>query len=152
MTFLTNADLAPFATIDDAKAEAMITDAEAMAVLVAPCITSTEFSADLGKVAAVKALLRGAILRWHDAGSGAVTQQTAGPFSQTVDQSKARKAMFWPSEIQQLQTLCEDSSRGIFSIDTVGTRVQHSIGCSYRFGASYCSCGADIAGYPLYGV
>ena len=38
MAILTPADLAPFADIDPAKAEAMIEDAEAMAALAAPCI------------------------------------------------------------------------------------------------------------------
>lgn len=150
--FLTNADLAPFATISDDKADAMIADAEAMAVLVAPCLTATEFGSDPVNVNAVKAILRGAILRWNDAGSGAVVQQSAGPFSQTVDQSKIRKGMFYPSEIVQLQNLCGDTGRSAYSVDTVGTASQHSIGCSLRFGATFCSCGADIAGYPLYGV
>lgn len=154
MAFLTPADLEPFATIPAEKAAAMIADAEATATLVAPCITSAEFAADAVKLAGLKAILRGAILRWHDAGSGAVVQQAAGPFSQTVDQSKTRRGMFWPSEIEQLQALCRTAdSGGAFTIDTVGVGLNvHSIGCSLRFGANYCSCGADIAGYPIYGV
>ena len=153
MTFLTKADLTPFATIPDDKADAMIADAEAMAVMVAPCLGASDFAQDANKRAAVKAILRGAILRWHDSGSGAVVQQTAGPFSQTVDQSKVRKGMFWPSEIEQLQNLCKvATSGGAFSIDVLNFTTAHSDACSLNFGATYCSCGADIAGYPIYGV
>lgn len=151
--FLTNADLAPFATIDDDKAGAMIADAVAMAALVAPCILSNEVFTDLDKTAAVRAILRGAILRWNDAGTGAITQQSAGPFSQTLDQSKIRKGMFFPSEITQLQSICDSTgSGGAFAVDTVTSTAHHSLSCSFRFGATYCSCGSDIAGYPLWGV
>lgn len=37
-------DLAPFAEIAEAKAQAMIADALAMAAVVAPCIAESEFS------------------------------------------------------------------------------------------------------------
>jgi len=102
MTFLTPEDLAPFATIDPVKAQAMIDDAEAMAVLAAPCITADGFA----HAAAVKALLRGAVLRWNEAGTGALQAQTAGPFGQTLDTRQERRGMFWPSEIAQLQAFC----------------------------------------------
>ena len=39
---------------------------------------------------------------------------------------------------------------GAFSIDTVGSSSTHLPWCSLNFGATYCSCGADIAGYPIY--
>ncbi len=42
---------------------------------------------------------------------------------------------------------------GAFSIDMVpGVGSIHDVACSLRFGATYCSCGADIAGKPIYGV
>ena len=101
------ADLAPFVPdIPEDKAEAMIADALAMAELVAPCITTDEFA----HAGAAKAILRAAILRWHDSGSGAVSQQVAGPFQQTLDTRTTRKSLFWPSEIDQLQNLCKESS------------------------------------------
>lgn len=38
-----------------------------------------------------------------------------------------------------------------FTIDTVGIGSGHAPWCSSQFfGANYCSCGADIAGYPIY--
>lgn len=95
-------DLTPFAVIEAVKAQAMIDDALALAVRVAPCILTVEFT----YAAAAKAILRGAILRWNDAGSGALSAQSAGPFGQTLDTRQVRKGMFWPSEIEQLQELC----------------------------------------------
>ena len=39
---------------------------------------------------------------------------------------------------------------GAFSIDTVGASTFHLSWCSASLGALYCSCGADIAGRPIY--
>lgn len=117
--FLTPADLAPFATIDAGKATAMIEDATAMAVGVAPCIAD---STESQLRAQVKAVLRAAILRWNDAGSGAKTtkQDTTGPFShqETYDTRTHRSGLFWPDEISTLQGLCTQARKRAFSIDT----------------------------------
>lgn len=120
--FLTTDDLAPFAPIADDKAEAMIEDAEAQAVLVAPCITS--LAPNDPKYAAVRAILRGAVLRWNDAGSGGVTtnQRMSGPYSemQVIDNTKQRRGAFWPSEIEQLQRICAgDPVRRAYAVDTM---------------------------------
>lgn len=132
--FLVPADLEPFAAdIDAVKAAAMIEDAEAMAVLTAPCLpdlltpaegeTLADAARREAKVAALRAILRGSILRWHETGTGAYQSQqtTVGPFGQqqTFDTRQARRGMFWPSEIEQLQALCSDRSTGrAFEIDT----------------------------------
>ncbi|MGW4124763.1 hypothetical protein [Nocardia sp. NPDC004711] len=151
-TFIGTGDLAPFATIATAQAEAMIDDAEAMAALAAPCITAADFP-DVKK-AAVKAILRAAILRWAEAGSGAVTTKTAGPFGQTIDTSQPRRSLFWPSEVNNLQSLCKPEGEGkAYSIDTTpGTAaVVHADICALNFGAQYCSCGAVLTqGLPLW--
>ena len=99
-------DLVPFADIPQAKAEAMIADAMAMASRVAPCLNDADFA----YTDAAKAILRGAILRWHESGTGAFQQQTAGPFGVQVDTRQARRGMFWPSEISDLQALCGSSA------------------------------------------
>jgi hypothetical protein len=147
---LTPEDLEPFADIDVAKASAMIDDAVAMAARVAPCILEPEFEHD----AAAKAILRGAVLRWNEAGQGAVTQRGAGPFQESIDTRTVRKTMFWPSEIADLQRLCaEQGSGGAFAVDTVPIRAEvHAETCDLRFGADQCSCGAVLAGFPLWGV
>lgn len=151
---LTNADdLAPFAEIDDAKAALMIADALARAALIAPCINDDDFAYE----AAAKAIIRGAILRWHDSGSGALTQEseTTGPFatSKTVDTRQGeRRSLFWPSEINDLERLCK-AFTGAYAVDTApGAGDAHSETCSLRFGADYCSCGVDVAGYPIYEI
>lgn len=115
-------DLVPFALIDDVKAEAMIEDALALAARIAPCILDPLFTYE----AAARAILRGAILRWNEAGSGAVSQQSAGPFAQTLDTRTQRRGMFWPSEIEQLQDLCKGpETSGAFSVDTAPTTVSY---------------------------
>ena len=144
---ITPADLAPFATIDEAKAEAMIADALARAAVIAPCITSEEFAYE----AAAKGIIRGAILRWNEAGSGAYSSIQTGPFGVTADTRTPRRGMFWPSEVDELKALCgADGGGGAFSVDTVGTTAIHADACSLNFGALYCSCGVDIAGYPIF--
>lgn len=46
-----------------------------------------------------------------------------------------------------------EPDEGAFAIDTVsGVGTIHDLACALRFGAAYCSCGADIAGKPIYGV
>jgi hypothetical protein len=138
------------------KAELMIDDAESLALLVAPCLDMDLDDYDLSdnRQLAVKAVLRAAILRWQDSGTGAFQQQTTGPFGVTMDTRQARRGMFWPSEIEQLQDICRasDEPNGAFAIDTGGTSIFHADVCSLYFGALYCSCGADLTNYeyPLY--
>lgn len=112
---ITPSDLTPFADIAPAKAEAMIEDALAIAATVAPCVLDDEFT----QAAAAKAIIRGAILRWHDADAGSVTTERAGQVSITRDNSVARKGMFWPSEVLALQKLCGSQRSGkAFTVDT----------------------------------
>ena len=153
MAFLIVDDLQSFAPdIDLVKAAMMIEDASAMAVLAAPCIGTEPTTLSAAQLAALKAILRGAILRWNDSGSGALSAQAAGPFGQTLDTRQPRRGMFWPSEIAQLRDLCGGTSSGAFSIDTApGAYGVHADSCAINFGAIYCSCGVDIAGYPLFG-
>lgn len=145
-------DLEPFATIETAKAEAMIEDALAVANQVAPCL----FEADLDekKAAAAKAVLRRAILRWNDSGTGAAQSMTALGFSQTLDtRQQTSRGLFWPSEVTELQDICKDgtATSGAWSYDTVPSgSVLHADVCSLNFGAQYCSCGAVLAGAPLW--
>lgn len=125
MQYITPEDLAPFATIDEAKALAMIEDAESMAVSVAPCLEDITLPLTDAQRGTVKAVLRRAVLRWNEVGTGAVTQQSAGPFQQSLDTTRsAPKSLFWPSEIADLQAVCRDSDTTprAFSIDTSPSR------------------------------
>jgi len=150
---LSPVDLAPFADIPVVKAHAMIDDAMALAARVAPCILDSAFAHD----AAAKAIIRGAVLRWHEAGAGALQSRsdTVGPFgqAQTFDTRQQRRGMYWPSEIEDLQNLCRgDEVGGAFAIDVRSmTAITHSDICTLNFGGLYCSCGAVLTqNLPLY--
>lgn len=91
-------DLSPFIEIDALKAWAMIEDAMALAARVAPCIVEDDFAYP----EAAKAIIRGAILRWHETGTASLNVD-AGSFGATYQQ---RQGMFWPAEIAQLSALC----------------------------------------------
>lgn len=99
-------DLAAFANIDEDKAKEIIADVEAMAALAAPCITDPEFRADEALTGAAKAIIRQAVLRRNEAGSGALTQFGAGAFQGSVDTRTPIRGLLWPSEIAQLRELC----------------------------------------------
>lgn len=146
---ISKSDLDPFVTIDAAKAAALISDATAQAMLVAPCLSGD--LTDVQKLA-VKSVLRTAILRWDEAGrSGKVTQQqAAGPFSQTetYDASSIRRGVFWPSEITALQRVCKSSAA--YTVDMGGSAASHLAWCDVMFGGLICTCGVDIAGEPIY--
>lgn len=149
------ADLAPFATIPEQKAQAMIADAMATAKLVAPCLSDTT-ALSPEHVDGVRAILRRAILRWHDVGTGVVSQATAGPFQQSIDTTRsAPRGLFWPSEIADLQAICRavDESTGtdrkVFTISTGHRPVAgvHSPICDLYFGGTTCSCGSSLNAY-----
>jgi len=117
IALLTPADLAPFAPdLDQNQAEAMIGDATAMAYLLAPCLPNLDPGDH--RIAAAKAIVRAAILRWHDAGNGVQTtdQQTGGPFTNTVT-TQARTSMFWKSDETKLRALCGGGKA--FALDTI---------------------------------
>lgn len=149
-TLISSTDLSAFATINPVKAAAMIEDATAQAIITAPCLTGTLTEV---QALAVKGILRAAILRWNDAGSGAkVTQQTtAGPFSSsdTFDTTNQRRGVFWPSEITALQRICKVAPSP-YGVDMGGTSVAHLAWCDVMFGGIVCTCGVDIAGEPIY--
>lgn len=157
MAYITIDDLSPFATIAQAKAQAMIADAVAQAILAAPCLAD-ESDLDADQKAAVRAVLRQAILRWNDSGTGAFQQQTAGPFSVAFDTRATRRALFWPSELEQLQAICAAvtgaSDGGAYGVDTAWSSTAiHADDCALVFGATYCSCGSALNGGlgPLWG-
>lgn len=122
-------DLTPFAPdIDAEKAQAMIDDALALAARVAPCITSADFAYP----EAARAIIRGAVLRWNESGTGAMQSQTAGPFGVQVDTRQPRRGMFWPSEIQDLASLCANSASGkAFEVDTAPAGAGGTYGVDY---------------------
>lgn len=140
-------------------ADVMVAGANAKASRVAPCLTwtgtpETEPAPSADQLAEAKLILIGAVRRWAEAGAGAYTQQTAGPFAVATDTRQRSGFNLWPSEITDLQDICKTDadSSSAYAIDLVGDTTVHAEVCSLVFGALYCSCGADIAGFPLYEV
>ena len=128
----------------------MVAGANAKAARIAPCLSSADPAPTQDQLAEAVLILVGAVKRWADAGSGALQQQTAGPFSQTLDTRQRPGFNLWPSEIEQLQAICATEKAGAFSIDTAPECSAHLPWCSLNFGATYCSCGVDIAGEPIF--
>ena len=106
------------------------------------------------QLAEAKLVLVGAVKRWAEAGAGALQSETVGPFGHTIDTRQRVGYNLWPSEINQLQEICSagaETSSGAFSFSpSAGTNASHMPWCAINMGANYCSCGADIAGYPIY--
>lgn len=135
-------DILAFNTDLDANVvNILIKDALAMARRVAPCIDDDDFEfAD-----AAIAIIRGAVLRWAESGSGAISSQqnTAGPFGQTVsfDTRQTRRSLFFPSEIKELESLCSSSRRsGPGAIDTLPQMDRRCRGCFYLVGSVNSPC------------
>jgi hypothetical protein len=113
-------------------------------------VTWKRISPTADQLAEARLVLIGAVKRWAEAGAGALQSETVGPFSRTIDTRRNTGYRLWPSEIEQLQAICQQSTSSAFSVDTAPCSSVHADICALRFGATYCSCGADIAGFPLY--
>jgi hypothetical protein len=157
----------PAALQDAELIQTLVDGANSKAARVAPCLIWDESETDKpapsqDQLAEARLILIGAIRRWADAGSGAYTQQSSGPFAYSTDTRTRTGYNLWPSEITDLQAICssDDDAARAFSIDTVGTGTIHAEICSANryvdddgnivYGGAYCTCGADIAGEPIY--
>src|SRR5690606_37728188 len=113
---LTTEDLRPFLgdDADTAKVAAMIDDVLAQATMAAPCLDRDDLPEHVRLAA--RAILRGAVLRWHERGlSGAVTQASeqvsAIGFQHartTTTETRGTGRLLWPREIADLEALCRD--------------------------------------------
>lgn len=148
----------PIITVDDLPAKAqehelvlsMVAGANALTSRVAPCLVDTDPAPSEDQLAEARLVLIGMVQRWSEAGSGAFSQESAGIFSQSVD-TRSRTGMNpWPSEIQRLQAICTTGKSGAFSVDTAPSGLLHLPWCDLYFGGTTCSCGVDIAGYPIF--
>ena len=70
-----------------------------------------------------------------------------GSTSKTYRSAKGRVEVI--DEWWTLLGLAPDGGQA-FGVDTVGTATVHQPWCSLMMGATYCSCGADLAGFPLW--
>lgn len=85
----------------------------AAAARVAPCLADPTPE----QAAEARLILVGAAKRWAEAGSGALSQQSAGPFQQTTDTRQRTGYSLWPSEVAALQRICPSARSRAFTID-----------------------------------
>jgi len=155
MAIIAKTDL-PQSVQSDELVDVMVAGANAKAARVAPCLIATDPAPSDGLLAEAKLILIGAVKRWSEAGAGAISTKTTstGPYmnTETIDTKQRTGFNLWPSEITQLQDLCKTGgSASAFTVDTApGLGSCHLPWCSLMFGATYCSCGADIAREPIY--
>ena len=146
--WLTVADITHFVTVDPVTCGEMIADAEAIALLKVPAL-ATLTSNDL-RNAQVKAVVRGAIIRWVEASSGVNQQMVMGPFSFAQQPGSRRTGMFYPSEVEQLrEIMANPANKKAYSVDTAPHDDAHLEICSrLRALHSPCVCGTDPGGQP----
>lgn len=147
----------PLAIQSGELVQTMLDGVNAKAARVAPCLAwaggLNQPAPSVDQLAEAKLVLIGAVKRWAEAGAGALSAQTAGPFGMTVDTRQRTGYNLWPSEISGLQDICKTGGTSdAFSVDTVGCGTSHLPWCSLALGALYCSCGVDIAGAPIFGL
>lgn len=105
-------DLQKFdAELDQAQAEDMIATAWARAQRIAPCLKEEAPELDSSDIEIVKDVLRSAILRWSERGSGAVVQRTAGEYGETLAKADDSGNLFRPNEIRDLQSVCGNARK-----------------------------------------
>lgn len=96
-------------TLTEAKALILIEDVVSRAFGLVPELEALSAQGDGHKFKAAKGIIRGAVLRAHSAGSGAIVQQSvsAGAYSesQTIDNKQTTRAVFTQSELKELRGL-----------------------------------------------
>lgn len=101
---------------DHELVDLLVAGANARALRVAPCLDDDPTGDQLAEA---KMILVGAVKRWIEAGAGAFSQQTAGPFSVSTDTRTRSGFNLWPSEIEGLQDICAEGGESkAFSVDT----------------------------------
>jgi hypothetical protein len=77
-------------------------------------------------------------------------QQSGGPFSVTLKPVNPAGDFYLT---KQERKALGDGAQRAFGVQIADmTTTIHAPWCSLNFGATYCSCGADIAGAPIYGA
>lgn len=142
-------------TGDEARAQAALDDASALIRSIAGKTWTTDGALDDDVPDIILTIAVSAARRSFVNPSG-VTQEgeTAGPFNRNVSYANASSDVYLTkAEKSQVLDAAADAGDGggAFSIDTAPCiSDNHSLLCTLRFGGAYCSCGVDIAGYPLY--
>lgn len=137
------------ADADEARAQAALDDASALIRAAAQKTWVDDNDAledvpDIVVTVCVRAALRAFV------NPTGLTQETTGPFSASYGNAST-DVYLTSKEADLVKQAAADTSIGIFSIDTAPlVGAIHAEVCALNFGANYCSCGASLAGYPLY--
>lgn len=160
-SFATPNDLAqrwrPLSSAETTRAEVLLADASAIIraecpgidtkTTVVPPATAPEIDPGIPKMIAC-AMVKRAMLVTTDADGVSATQQTAGPFSQSTTFSNPMGNLYLTKAEKRLLG-CGAQAAFTVPMSTTGATM-HAPWCNLMFGAAYCSCGADIAGRPIY--
>lgn len=145
----------PLTIAEQARATVLLEDASAMLRVEMPTIdarlaaTPPTLDLQIPKIIVCKMVKRAMQAGDEGAGVGSL-QQTAGPFSQSTTFSNPMGDLYLTKAERKMLGA---GGTAAFSIDTrAGLCGTHLPWCSSMFGALYCSCGVDIAGYPIFEV
>jgi|SRR5690625_185418 len=83
-------------------------------------------------------------------GVGSV-QQGAGPYQSTLTFTNPTGDLYLTKADRRLLGCAGQRAFTIDLTPAAGTLGPHTPECALHFGAVYCSCGVDIAGFPLFG-
>lgn len=144
--------------ISEELTNAMIATVWSRAQTLAPCLKVEAPDPnpldDPTNVEVVKSVLRAAVLRWDETGSGGVTSRRANEYQESL--SEYSGGLFRPDEIATLRALCTDyrsqKANTILTAPIGSLYVQHALWCSITFGGNFCDCGAELtaSGLPLW--
>ena len=147
----------PFATLEEFKARwpdfPAGADAHATVLLedasqfILDTVPAAETAAPATRRRIVCAVVRRAMAADDFPGMESV-QQSAGPFSVTQKATNPHGDFYLTK--QEKKALGAGAQKA-FGVQVAGNATaMHLPWCSLNFGANYCSCGADIAGVPIY--
>lgn len=130
----------------DAHATVLLEDASQFILDLVPAAGS---ASEATRRRVVCAVVRRSMEAGASEGAGLETfQQSAGPFSYSAKPANPHGDFYLTKAEKQALS----GAQKAFSVPIGGaTGPYHAEWCSLNFGANYCSCGADIAGYPIYG-
>lgn len=104
--------------VPEAELERVIKNVLAMAARYAPAINTTAFLADEPKVAIVRAIAEKAVIYEVKSGNGTESQESAGPFSRTVNTQMPQSSLYFsPQQIEELKRLgAVPVAQGFYSV------------------------------------
>lgn len=157
--YATVADLAgrwrPLDPEETARATVLLADAGVRIRVACPDVDARlaadppELEAEIPLIVSVE-MVRRAMLAPVDQAPMSQIQQTAGPFSQGGTFTNPTGDLYLTKAERQMLGCGGQTAFTVRMGRDLGTL--HALTCNLYFGADWCSCGADIAGHPLYGA